>query len=204
MAARANHAQPRALTKTGLSAPSAPWSSKAARCMCCMWAMRASTGCKARRGSNHRRPPRAPVVGGVVPGRALGTGPHIEIDYRCLEAEAGDLYLLATDGAYTHLDAASVHSAVQQFPDDLDAAAQALVDIAQARGPRTTSRRSCCALTVCRRPSRCWACARNWPCPLSSPSACHLRAFGWCVSCMSATAAMCTWPWTSRPASPWC
>lgn len=67
-------------------------------------------------------------------GRALGTGPHIEIDYRCLEAEAGDLYLLATDGAYTHLDAASVHSAVQQFPDDLDAAAQALVDIAQARG----------------------------------------------------------------------
>ena len=67
-------------------------------------------------------------------GRALGTGPHIEIDYRCLEAEAGDLYLLATDGAYTHLDAASAHSAVQQFPDDLDAAAQALVDIAQARG----------------------------------------------------------------------
>ena len=67
-------------------------------------------------------------------GRALGTGPHIEIDYSCLEAEAGYLYLLATDGAYTHLDAASVHSAVQQFPDDLDAAAQALVDIAQARG----------------------------------------------------------------------
>ena len=67
-------------------------------------------------------------------GRALGTGPHIEIDYRCLEAEAGDLYLLATDGAYTHLDAASAHSAVQQFPDDLDAAAQALVDMAQARG----------------------------------------------------------------------
>lgn len=67
-------------------------------------------------------------------GRALGTGPHVEIDYRCLEAEAGDLYLLATDGAYTHLDAASVHGAVQQFPSDLDAAAQLLVDTAQARG----------------------------------------------------------------------
>jgi serine/threonine protein phosphatase PrpC len=38
-------------------------------------------------------------------GRALGTGPHVEIDYRSWEAEPGEIYLLATDGAYTHLDA---------------------------------------------------------------------------------------------------
>ena len=100
-----------------------------------MWAMPASTGCK-RRGVEQITEDHRVHLSSVESylGRALGTGPHIEIDYRCLEAEAGDLYLLATDGAYTHLDAARRGSAVQRFPDDLDAAAQALVDIAQARG----------------------------------------------------------------------
>jgi hypothetical protein len=44
-------------------------------------------------------------------GRALGAGPNVEIDYRCWEAEVGEVYLLATDGAYGHLDAAAVHDA---------------------------------------------------------------------------------------------
>lgn len=67
-------------------------------------------------------------------GRALGTGPHVEIDYRCLPAEAGALYVLATDGAYTHFSAADVHDALARFPGDFDQAAQALVDGAQQRG----------------------------------------------------------------------
>ncbi|MGE5863902.1 MAG: protein kinase domain-containing protein [Rhizobacter sp.] len=67
-------------------------------------------------------------------GRALGAGPNVEIDYRCLPAEAGELYLLATDGAYDHLDAASVHDALSRHPNDLDAAASALVDLSLARG----------------------------------------------------------------------
>ena len=58
-------------------------------------------------------------------GRALGVGPHVEIDYRCWEAEAGEVYLLATDGAYAWLDAAAVHAALACHGDDLDAAAQA-------------------------------------------------------------------------------
>lgn len=66
--------------------------------------------------------------------RALGAGPGVEIDYRCLPAEAGAIYLLATDGAYGHLDAAAVHAALAQYPDDFDAVARALVDAAQARG----------------------------------------------------------------------
>lgn len=66
--------------------------------------------------------------------RALGAGPGVEIDYRCLPAEAGAIYLLATDGAYGHLDAAAVHAALAQCSDDFDAVAQALVDLAQARG----------------------------------------------------------------------
>ena len=67
-------------------------------------------------------------------GRALGIGPNVEIDYRCLAAEVGDIYLLATDGAYLHIDAAAVHDALALCPDDFDAAASALVSTAQARG----------------------------------------------------------------------
>jgi len=67
-------------------------------------------------------------------GRALGAGPNVEIDYRCIAAEAGEIYLLATDGAYSHLDAAAVHDALARCPDDFDAAACALVTVAQARG----------------------------------------------------------------------
>lgn len=63
--------------------------------------------------------------------RALGTGPHVEIDYRRWEAAVGEIYVLATDGAYAHLSAAVIQKAIARYPDDLDAAAACLV--AQAR-----------------------------------------------------------------------
>ena len=66
--------------------------------------------------------------------RALGASAHVEIDYTCLSAEVGALYVLATDGAHAHFDAAAVHKALQQFPDDFDRAAQALIDAVLARG----------------------------------------------------------------------
>lgn len=66
--------------------------------------------------------------------RALGTGPHVEIDYDCWAAEAGELYLLATDGAHAGLDAATVQAALAGCGGVLDAAAQALVAQARARG----------------------------------------------------------------------
>jgi serine/threonine protein phosphatase PrpC len=67
-------------------------------------------------------------------GRALGTGPAVEIDYRNWRLEVGEVYLLATDGAYEHLDASAVHAALAQHPDDLDQAAEALTDLALQRG----------------------------------------------------------------------
>ena len=67
-------------------------------------------------------------------GRALGVGPHVEIDYRCWEAEPGEVYLLATDGAYARLDAPAVHAALARHGEDLDAAAHALVAAAQVQG----------------------------------------------------------------------
>lgn len=66
--------------------------------------------------------------------RALGAGPTVEIDYHHWPLETGELYLLATDGAYEHLDAAAVHAALAAHPQDLDAAAAALVATALARG----------------------------------------------------------------------
>jgi len=67
-------------------------------------------------------------------GRALGTSPTVEIDYRSWTTEPGEVYLLATDGAYEHLDAAAVHQALAASPADFDAAAAALVALALARG----------------------------------------------------------------------
>ncbi|MGJ7580399.1 protein kinase domain-containing protein [Variovorax sp. RHLX14] len=67
-------------------------------------------------------------------GRALGAGPNVEIDYRCWDAEVGEIYLLATDGAYAHLDAATVHEALAACGNDLDAAARRIAVAAQDRG----------------------------------------------------------------------
>ena len=66
--------------------------------------------------------------------RALGTASHIEVDYNSWEATAGEIYLLATDGAYSHLTAARVHQALAQYPDDLDSAAAQLVIEARSAG----------------------------------------------------------------------
>ncbi|KQV60327.1 protein kinase [Pelomonas sp. Root1217] len=67
-------------------------------------------------------------------GRALGISPHLEIDHACWPTEVGETYLLATDGAYEHLDPAFVVSAVKHHGADLQAAARALVAAALARG----------------------------------------------------------------------
>ncbi|MBS0338945.1 MAG: protein kinase [Proteobacteria bacterium] len=67
-------------------------------------------------------------------GRALGVNAGVEIDYQCLPAEPGAVYLLATDGACAGLDAAVVHASLAASPADFDAAAQALADHAHARG----------------------------------------------------------------------
>ncbi|MDB5895126.1 MAG: protein kinase, partial [Rhodoferax sp.] len=67
-------------------------------------------------------------------GRALGVAPHVEIDYSCIAGEVGEVYILATDGAYAHFDAAAVHEALARHPHDLDAAVAALLTGVEARG----------------------------------------------------------------------
>ena len=67
-------------------------------------------------------------------GQALGMSPALEIDYQHWAVDPGEIYLLATDGVYDHLDAAAVHAALAAHGTDLDAAARSLVQLALDRG----------------------------------------------------------------------
>jgi serine/threonine protein phosphatase PrpC/ribosomal protein L39E len=67
-------------------------------------------------------------------GRALGINPQIEIDYRMLEIEKGDLFVLATDGVYAHVGPRFVVNAITSSADDLDAAARMIVEEAFRHG----------------------------------------------------------------------
>jgi len=64
-------------------------------------------------------------------GRALGINPHVEIDYRTLPLQVGDLFLLLTDGVHEWLSEASLLALIDP---DLDASARRLVREAHARG----------------------------------------------------------------------
>ncbi|MGM4924460.1 protein kinase domain-containing protein [Tardiphaga sp. 804_B3_N1_9] len=65
--------------------------------------------------------------------RALGVNPQIEIDYQALQIDAGDVYVLATDGVYDFVGARFITSAIADHAGDLDAAAKLIVDEAYAQ-----------------------------------------------------------------------
>jgi serine/threonine protein phosphatase PrpC len=66
--------------------------------------------------------------------RALGINPQIEIDYCALQIEKGDIFVLATDGAYEHARPRFIAKTIADNAGDLDAAARAIVDEAYAQG----------------------------------------------------------------------
>ncbi|HKY01098.1 MAG TPA: bifunctional protein-serine/threonine kinase/phosphatase [Burkholderiales bacterium] len=67
-------------------------------------------------------------------GRALGINSQLEIDYQSHPVEAGDLFLLATDGVYEYTDGRFVANAIATHADGLDAAAKVVVEEAYRRG----------------------------------------------------------------------
>ncbi|MFC7515921.1 protein kinase [Herbaspirillum sp. GCM10030257] len=69
-------------------------------------------------------------------GRALGVHQQIEIDYRTLQIERNDLFLLATDGVYEYVDPSFIMATVHDNRDNLDQAAQAIVEEAYRRGSK--------------------------------------------------------------------
>jgi len=75
----------------------------------------------------------------VAPGqsylaRALGVNGQLEIDYRTFSLDRDDVFLLATDGVYEHVDAAFVIAAVEACGGDLDLAARRIVEQAYEQG----------------------------------------------------------------------
>jgi serine/threonine protein phosphatase PrpC len=67
-------------------------------------------------------------------GRALGVGPHLEIDYQALQVEPGDTFFLATDGVYEFVSAQFIAATVTSCADDLDGAARTIVATAAEQG----------------------------------------------------------------------
>lgn len=65
-------------------------------------------------------------------GRALGIGPNVEVDYRAVPVQVGDVFLLTTDGVHEHVDGATV--ARLAAGDDLDRAAREIAEEALRRG----------------------------------------------------------------------
>lgn len=68
--------------------------------------------------------------------RALGIDRRLEIDYRTLQVERGDIFLLATDGVYEHADADFVITAIREHSNDLDTAAKRIVERAIRQGSK--------------------------------------------------------------------
>jgi serine/threonine protein phosphatase PrpC/ribosomal protein L39E/predicted Ser/Thr protein kinase len=66
--------------------------------------------------------------------RALGFNPEIEIDYQALQIDKGDIFFLATDGAYEYASARFIAGAIHGSANDLDGAAGAIVAEAARRG----------------------------------------------------------------------
>jgi serine/threonine protein phosphatase PrpC len=66
--------------------------------------------------------------------RALGMQADIEIDYRTVPIDIGDVLILATDGVHEHVEPRAMVAALRDHGDDLDAAARAIIDLAIAQG----------------------------------------------------------------------
>src|SRR5579862_1749862 len=67
-------------------------------------------------------------------GRALGINPQVEIDYRAIQIEKGDVFVLATDGVYEHVGPRFVAATIRDGATDLDKAARIIVEKALEQG----------------------------------------------------------------------
>ncbi len=66
--------------------------------------------------------------------RAVGINPHLEIDYRQLGVDPGDMFVLATDGVYEFANDQFILQTIRDHSSDLDGAARIIVQEAYAQG----------------------------------------------------------------------
>ena len=66
--------------------------------------------------------------------RAIGIHHSADLDYRSLPIEQGDIFILATDGVYEHLNTPHLEKIIKQHSDDLNQAARLVVQQAFDNG----------------------------------------------------------------------
>lgn len=66
--------------------------------------------------------------------RALGIDQQLEIDYQTLPLQTDDIFVCATDGVYEYVKAQFIIKTIQENANDLDTAAQVIVDEAFQQG----------------------------------------------------------------------
>ncbi|MDH5325618.1 MAG: bifunctional protein-serine/threonine kinase/phosphatase [Gammaproteobacteria bacterium] len=66
--------------------------------------------------------------------RALGVNPQLEIDYRSLPLQEGDVFLLSTDGVHEYWDNSHIVQLVRDHSQHLDLAARLIVEHALEQG----------------------------------------------------------------------
>jgi protein phosphatase len=66
--------------------------------------------------------------------RALGTDPDVDVDAFTVEAHAGDVFLLCSDGLTTMVDDSDILGVLEKYHDDLDRATKSLVSAANRGG----------------------------------------------------------------------
>jgi serine/threonine protein phosphatase PrpC len=66
--------------------------------------------------------------------RALGTDPDVDVDAFSVQAQAGDVFLLCSDGLTTMVDPASIGEIVQRNRADLESATRGLIKAANDHG----------------------------------------------------------------------
>jgi serine/threonine protein phosphatase PrpC/predicted Ser/Thr protein kinase len=66
--------------------------------------------------------------------RALGMRDRLELDYHAHTLSTDDTFILATDGVYEFADPAFIAQTIEHLPDDLDRAAQLIVEQALEQG----------------------------------------------------------------------
>ena len=64
--------------------------------------------------------------------RALGIDQQLDIDYQTFAVSKGEIYILATDGVHEFVSANDIIASIKQSGDNLDLAAQTIVDTALA------------------------------------------------------------------------
>ena len=68
--------------------------------------------------------------------RALGTDPDVDVDAFSVDGEAGDIYLICSDGLSDMVDGSTIEAILREHRANLDEAARSLVHRRQPRGRR--------------------------------------------------------------------